>query len=81
MKVLLVGGSGHVGSMTLPYMKAHHQFRILDLSPPKDSTVDYIQGSVTDPRDCTASHQRDGYFCLYGDATPHQRQLIRRRFR
>ena len=49
MKVLLVGGSGHVGSMTLPYMKAHHQFRILDLSPPKDSTVDYIQGSVTDP--------------------------------
>ena len=49
MKVLLVGGSGHVGSMTLPYMKAHHQFRILDLSPPKDPTVDYIQGSVTDP--------------------------------
>ncbi len=49
MKVLIVGGAGHVGTMTLPYMKSHHQFRILDLSPPKDSTVEYIAGSVTDP--------------------------------
>ena len=49
MKVLIVGGAGHVGTMTLPYMKPHHQFRILDLSPPKDSTVEYIEGSVTDP--------------------------------
>ena len=50
MKVLIVGGAGHVGTTTLPYMKSHHQFRILDLSPPKDSSVDYIQGSVTDPQ-------------------------------
>ncbi len=50
MKVLLVGGSGHVGTMTLPYMKVHHQFRVLDLSPPKDSSIDYIRGSVTDPQ-------------------------------
>ena len=49
MKVLIVGGAGHVGTMTLPYMKSHHQFRVLDLSPPKDSTVEYIEGSVTDP--------------------------------
>ena len=48
MNVLLIGGSGHVGTMTLPYMKEHHNFRILDLSPPKDNSVDYIQGSVTD---------------------------------
>ena len=49
MKVLLVGGSGHVGTMILPYMKVHHQFRILDLSSPNDHAVDYIQGSVTQP--------------------------------
>lgn len=49
MKVLLVGGSGHVGTMTLPYMKEHHQFRVLDVSPPKDTSVEFIQGSVTDP--------------------------------
>ena len=33
MNVLLVGGSGHVGTMTLPYMKSHHNFRVLDLNP------------------------------------------------
>ena len=49
MNVLLIGGSGHVGTMTLPYMKSHHNFRVLDLSPPKDTSIDYIQGSVTDP--------------------------------
>ena len=49
MKVLLVGGSGHVGTMTLPYMKPHHQFRVLDLRPPKDTSVEYVEGSVTDP--------------------------------
>lgn len=48
MNVLLVGGSGHVGTMTLPYMKKHHNFRVLDLSPPKDDSIEYIQGSVTD---------------------------------
>lgn len=48
MNVLLIGGSGHVGTMTLPYMKEHHNFRVLDLSPPKDDSIEYIQGSVTD---------------------------------
>ncbi len=48
MKVLLVGGSGKVGTMTLPYMKPHHEFRVLDISPPKDASVEYICGSVTD---------------------------------
>ena len=48
MNVLLVGGSGHVGTMTLPYMKEHHNFRVLDLVPPKDKSIEYIQGSVTD---------------------------------
>ena len=48
MNVLLIGGSGHVGTMTLPYMKPHHNFRVLDIIPPKDESVEYIQGSVTD---------------------------------
>ena len=48
MNILLIGGSGHVGTMTLPYMKEHHNFRILDINPPKDESVEYIQGSVTD---------------------------------
>ena len=50
MNVLLVGGSGHVGTMALPYLKAHHRCRILDLRPPTDTSVEYIQsmGDVVD---------------------------------
>ena len=49
MNLLLIGGSGHVGTMTLPYLKDHHRIRILDLRPPQDNTVDYIQGAAGDP--------------------------------
>lgn len=50
MRLLLVGGSGHVGSMTLPYLKTHHACRVLDLKPPGDDSVEFVQGSVTDPQ-------------------------------
>ena len=49
MNLLLIGGSGHVGTMILPYLKDHHEIRILDLHPPQDDTVDYIQGAAGDP--------------------------------
>jgi nucleoside-diphosphate-sugar epimerase len=49
MNLLLIGGSGHVGTMVLPYLKDHHDIRILDLRPPQDDTVDYIQGAAGDP--------------------------------
>ena len=50
MKVLLAGGSGHVGTMILPYLKDHHELRILDLHPPQDDSVDYVQGAAGDPK-------------------------------
>ena len=49
MKLLLVGGSGHVGSLIAPYLKARHDLRVLDLVPPPDGRIDFVQGSVTDP--------------------------------
>ena len=49
MKVLLVGGSGHVGSFITPYLRPHHQLRVLDLRPPRHEGVEYHEGSVTDP--------------------------------
>jgi nucleoside-diphosphate-sugar epimerase len=49
MKVLLLGGSGHVGSFIIPYLKAQHELRVLDLRPPRHSGVDYVEGSVSDP--------------------------------
>ena len=49
MKLLLVGGAGRVGTMTAPYLKSKHQLRVLDVVPPHDPEIEYIQGSVTDP--------------------------------
>lgn len=49
MKLLLVGGAGHVGQLITPYLKAKHTLRVLDLSAPADREVEYIQGSVLDP--------------------------------
>jgi nucleoside-diphosphate-sugar epimerase len=49
MKVLLVGGAGHVGSFITPYLRKHHELRVLDLQPPRHEGLEYVQGSVTDP--------------------------------
>jgi nucleoside-diphosphate-sugar epimerase len=51
MKVLLVGGAGHVGTFIAPYLRPHHQLRVLDLRPPRHPEVEYVQGSITNPDD------------------------------
>jgi nucleoside-diphosphate-sugar epimerase len=48
MRILVVGGSGHVGSITLPYLKEQHDLRVYDLNPPMDSSVEYVAGNVAD---------------------------------
>ncbi len=49
MKVLLVGGSGRVGSFITPYLRDRHDLRVLDLRPPRHEGVEYVEGSITDP--------------------------------
>lgn len=49
MKVLLAGGSGHVGTFITPYLRPHHALRVLDVQPPRATDVEYVEGSVTDP--------------------------------
>lgn len=51
MKVLLVGGSGHVGTFVTPYLKREHQLRVLDVRPPRHPDVEYVEGSITNPAD------------------------------
>ena len=48
MKILLVGGSGHVGSFITPYLQERHDLRVFDMKPPRHN-VEFVQGSVTDP--------------------------------
>jgi nucleoside-diphosphate-sugar epimerase len=49
MRLLLVGGSGHVGRLIVPYLKRHHSLKILDLVAPADPDVAFVEGSVLDP--------------------------------
>jgi nucleoside-diphosphate-sugar epimerase len=49
VKVLLAGGSGHVGTFLVPYLRRHHDLRVLDLRPPRHDGIEYVAGSVTDP--------------------------------
>ena len=49
MKVLLVGGSGHVGSFITPYLRQQHELRVFDLRPPRHEGIGFVEGSVTDP--------------------------------
>lgn len=52
MKVLLVGGSGIVGTFITPYLRQHHDLRVLDVRPPEHGEmVEYIQGSISNPDD------------------------------
>ena len=48
MKVLVIGGSGHVGTLVLPFLKQQHTLRIFDLRPPTDTTLEYHEGNLTD---------------------------------
>ncbi len=49
MKVLLVGGAGNVGTWTAPYLRPHHELRVLDLRSPRAEGVEYVEGSIADP--------------------------------
>lgn len=49
MKVLLVGGSGMVGSFITPYLRERHDLRVLDLRAPRHDGVEYVAGSIADP--------------------------------
>lgn len=49
MKVLLVGGSGHVGTFITPYLRKQHDLRVLDVRPPRHDGIDYVEGSIADP--------------------------------
>ena len=48
MRVLLVGGSGIVGTLVAPFLMEKHSLRIFDLRRPFDTDIEYIPGTVTD---------------------------------
>jgi nucleoside-diphosphate-sugar epimerase len=50
LKILLVGGSGMVGTFITPYLARRHELRVLDIRPPLHADlVEYVEGSISDP--------------------------------
>jgi nucleoside-diphosphate-sugar epimerase len=49
MRVLVIGGSGYVGTLALPALARRHQLRVLDIKPPTDElTCEYVAGDAND---------------------------------
>ncbi|MGI4788998.1 MAG: NAD-dependent epimerase/dehydratase family protein [Janthinobacterium lividum] len=49
MRVLVIGGSGYLGTLTLPFLVQRHELRVFDLQPPSDAALSFVLGSVCDP--------------------------------
>jgi len=48
MRVLVIGGSGYLGTLALPFLAQRHDLRVFDPRPPADPAVEYVQGSACD---------------------------------
>jgi nucleoside-diphosphate-sugar epimerase len=48
MKVLVIGGSGYLGGLTLPVLAQHHDISVFDLRPPAQGPWNYLQADVAD---------------------------------
>jgi nucleoside-diphosphate-sugar epimerase len=49
MRILLIGGSGYVGTLVLPLLSRHHDVLVLDKRPPRVDGIAYQAGDITDP--------------------------------
>lgn len=49
MRVLVIGGSGYLGTLVVPFLAQRHLLRVFDLQTPENREVEYVQGSVCDP--------------------------------
>ena len=48
MRLLVIGGSGYVGRMVLPYLAREHQVRVFDLVEPPPGPWEHVLGDVQD---------------------------------
>jgi nucleoside-diphosphate-sugar epimerase len=87
VKVLLVGGSGMVGTFITPYLRQRHDLRVLDVRPPSHPGIEYVQGSIANPDDLTrALHGCDAFIDLVmrspqgGGSTEQSIQIIQENY-
>lgn len=62
MRVLVIGGSGYVASLVLPFLAEQHTLRNFDRRPPAEPLGEYVFGNVTDPE--ALEHAAEGMDAL-----------------
>ena len=74
MNILVIGGSGHVGTLVLPYLAREHSIRVLDKKPPVETSprTEYVEGDLLDPG-VLASALEDREVLLYMAMGPEAR--------
>jgi nucleoside-diphosphate-sugar epimerase len=55
MRVLVVGGSGYVGRLVLPFLTDRFALRVFDRVPPATGGVEYAAGDVTHPHELVSA--------------------------
>lgn len=55
MRVLVIGGSGHVGTLVVPFLAEQHTLRVYDKRQPQVESLDYFEGDVTSYDDLVAA--------------------------
>jgi nucleoside-diphosphate-sugar epimerase len=53
MRILVIGGSGDVGSLVTPHLSQHHDLRVFDRRPPADPAFEYFAGDLNSLDDLT----------------------------
>jgi nucleoside-diphosphate-sugar epimerase len=48
MRLLVIGGSGYLGTILMPYLRKEDTIRVMDVTEPKAECDDFIKGSVLD---------------------------------
>jgi nucleoside-diphosphate-sugar epimerase len=76
MKVLVIGGSGHVGTLILPYLVREHSIRILDRREPVETSpkAEFVEGDLLDSATLTGAMEGQNalLYMAMGQMTPGQ---------
>lgn len=49
MKILVTGGSGLVGKFVVDYLRREHSVTVLDIKPPADAAIEFVEADVCSP--------------------------------